>query len=125
VLAQEFLYTPFDWRIGVLAGEALYACKYFMARKHWQIYDHSGKKTREGNWETVPIETAPREVVETARRAARLIGDGLYGVNVKQLGDDFVVMEVNDNPSIEAGCEDAVIGEFIRRIESPLATSNT
>ena len=49
VLAQEFLYTPFDWRIGVLAGEPLYACKYFMARKHWQIYDHSGNKTREGD----------------------------------------------------------------------------
>ncbi len=130
VLAQEFLYTPFDWRIGVLAGEALYACKYFMARKHWQIYDHSGKKTREGDWETVPIEAAPREVVETACRAARLIGDGLYGVDIKELRDRAVVIEINDNPNLDADVEDACLGdrlyerliaEFIRRIESPLA----
>ncbi|MGH8271816.1 MAG: ATP-grasp domain-containing protein, partial [Gammaproteobacteria bacterium] len=133
VLAQEFLYTPYDWRIGVLAGEPLYACKYFMARKHWQIYDHSGAKTREGDWETVPIEAAPREVVETACRAARLIGDGLYGVDVKELPDRTVVIEINDNPNLDADVEDAALGdqlyerliaEFIRRIESPLAASS-
>lgn len=132
VLAQEFLYTPFDWRIGVLAGEPLYACKYFMARKHWQIYDHSGRKTQEGGWETVPIEEAPYEVVDTARRAARLIGDGLYGVDLKELPGRAVVIEVNDNPNIDADVEDAylgeklyerLLGEFIRRIEKPLTGS--
>ncbi|MGH8160692.1 MAG: RimK family protein [Gammaproteobacteria bacterium] len=130
VLAQEFLYTPFDWRIGVLAGEPLYACKYFMARKHWQIYDHSGKRTREGAWETVPLDAAPPTVVETARRAARLIGDGLYGVDVKEVGGRAVVIEINDNPNLDADVEDAVLGaslyekllaEFIRRIERPRA----
>ena len=40
VLAQEFLYTDFDWRIGVLNGRAIYACRYYMARNHWQIYNH-------------------------------------------------------------------------------------
>jgi len=130
VLAQEFLYTPFDWRVGVLAGEPLYACKYHMARKHWQIYDHSGKKTREGGWETLPIGQAPPAVVDTARRAARLIGDGLYGVDLKELPDRVVVIEINDNPNIDAGVEDRVLGdrlyetliaEFIRRIEQPAA----
>ncbi|HEX5313644.1 MAG TPA: RimK family protein [Gammaproteobacteria bacterium] len=128
VLAQEFLYTPFDWRIGVLAGEPLYACKYFMARKHWQIYDHSGKRTREGDWETVAIEAAPPEVVDTARRAARLIGGGLYGVDIKELPKRTVVIEINDNPNLDADVEDACLGdelyerliaEFIRRIEQP------
>jgi len=129
VLAQEFIYTPFDWRIGVLNGRPLYACKYFMAREHWQIYDHSGSKTREGGWETVTIEEAPPAVVTTACKAARLIGDGLYGVDLKELPDRVVVIEVNDNPNIDANVEDArlgnelyefLIGEFIRRIESPL-----
>lgn len=129
VLAQEFIYTPFDWRIGVLNGEPLFACKYFMARKHWQIYDHSGGKTREGGWETVPIEEAPRAVVTTAVKAARLIGDGLYGVDLKELPDRVVVIEVNDNPNLDADVEDAclgrrlyeaLLGEFIRRIENPL-----
>ena len=131
VLAQEFIYTPFDWRIGVLNGQPLFACRYFMARKHWQIYDHSGsgKKAREGGWETIAIEEAPANVVATATRAARLIGDGLYGVDLKELPDRSVVIEVNDNPNIDAHVEDAVLGdrlyemlleEFVRRIESPL-----
>lgn len=131
VLAQEFIYTPFDWRIGVLNGQPLFACKYFMARKHWQIYDHSasGKRAREGGWETVGVEDAPANVLATALKAARLIGDGLYGVDIKALGERAVVIEINDNPNIDAQVEDAVLGErlyellleeFIRRIESPL-----
>lgn len=126
VLAQEFLYTPYDWRIGVLHGTALFACKYYMARQHWQIYDHSGGKTREGLWETLAIEQVPDNVVNTALRAAALIGDGLYGVDLKAVGDRVVVIEINDNPSIDSNVEDAVIGdalyqrlleEFVRRIE--------
>ena len=131
VLAQEFIYTPFDWRIGVLNGQPLFACKYFMARKHWQIYDHSGsgRRAREGGWETIAVEAAPADVVTTAVKAARLIGDGLYGVDIKEIGGRAVVIEINDNPNIDARVEDAVlgdklyellIGEFIRRIESPL-----
>ena len=31
LLAQEFTPTEFDWRIGILNGEPLFACKYYMA----------------------------------------------------------------------------------------------
>ena len=31
LLAQEFIPTEFDWRIGLLDGEPLFACKYYMA----------------------------------------------------------------------------------------------
>src|SRR5690606_31074732 len=37
ILAQEFMPSEFDWRIGVLNGKAIYACQYFMAKNHWQI----------------------------------------------------------------------------------------
>ena len=40
VIAQEFMPTPFDWRIGIFNGKALFACKYFMSRNHWQIINH-------------------------------------------------------------------------------------
>src|SRR6202035_695674 len=36
LLAQKFLPTDFDWRVGVLAGEPLFVCQYRMARGHWQ-----------------------------------------------------------------------------------------
>ena len=39
LIAQEFLPTEYDWRVGVLNNQAIYVCKYFMAPKHWQIVD--------------------------------------------------------------------------------------
>jgi len=127
VIAQEFLPTPFDWRIGVLDGKPLYACQYFMARGHWQIYKHvvSGAP-KEGDFKTLPVELAPRRLTRTALKAANLIGNGLYGVDLKEIGDECYVIEVNDNPSIESGVEDQVLREelhqrimsvFLRRIE--------
>lgn len=120
VVAQEFLPTTFDWRIGILDRRPLYACKYHMAPRHWQIVqrDHNGNR-RYGRVETMPVELAPQRAVRVALKAANLIGDGLYGVDVKQSGNQFFVIEVNDNPNIDAGVEDAVLkGELYRRIMS-------
>ena len=110
VIAQAFVPTMFDWRIGVLGGEPLYACRYHMARGHWQIIKHgtNGKMT-EGGSETVAIAEAPAHVVDTAVRAARLIGDGLYGVDLKETEDGVVVIEINDNPNLETDVEAAVL----------------
>jgi len=127
IIAQQFLPTDFDWRIGVLDKKPLYACRYFMAKGHWQIIDH-GKtgKIREGNGDAVPIEDVPEAVLRTALKSANLIGDGLYGVDLKQVGKKVYVIEVNDNPNIDAGMEDkvsknelylTVMQSFIRRIE--------
>lgn len=110
VVAQEFLKTDFDWRIGIFDKEPLYASKYFMARKHWQIMDW--KKTgnqRFGKSETIPVELAPNGVIKTAQTICNLIGDSLYGVDIKQVGNKFYVIEVNDNPTIETGVEDAIL----------------
>jgi len=127
-IAQEYMPTAFDWRIGILDRRPLFACKYFMAKKHWQIIDHkeSGKIV-EGKWETLPVSKAPRAVVTTALRAANLIGDGLYGVDLKQVGRRVVIMEVNDNPNVDTEVEDDVLGEelylrvmqvFLQRVEA-------
>jgi glutathione synthase/RimK-type ligase-like ATP-grasp enzyme len=127
ILAQEFVYTPYDWRIGILNREALFACQYFMTDRHWQVIKHGTKgQFQEGEWKTMAVEDAPPAVVKTALRAANLIGDGLYGVDVKQDEERIMVMEVNENPNLEATVEDAVlkdrlyeviIEDFIWRIE--------
>ncbi len=116
VVAQEFLPTTFDWRIGILDGRPLYACKYFMAENHWQIIkrDETGKG-QYGKFETLPVELAPRRAVRAALRAANLIGKGLYGVDVKQSGNNFYVIEVNDNPNLDAGVEDSILREDLYR----------
>ncbi|MDZ7771347.1 MAG: RimK family protein [Balneolaceae bacterium] len=116
LIAQEFLPTEYDWRVGVLNRQPFYACRYFMARKHWQIYEqHASGRVFAGRAEAVPVEEAPPEVIETALAAANLIGDGLYGVDLKLTGGKVYVIEVNDNPSIDSGCEDACLGEELYR----------
>lgn len=125
VLAQEFIPTEFDWRIGLLGGEPLFACKYYMAKGHWQIYNHAHDDTRRnlcGPWETVPICQVPPKVLDTAVRAAALIGKGLYGVDLKLVNGRAVVIEINDNPSIDRDVEDAILGdELYYRILSHFA----
>jgi glutathione synthase/RimK-type ligase-like ATP-grasp enzyme len=77
-----------------------------MARGHWQIIHGGRTHGRYGRVEPVPVDEAPRGAVELGVRAASLIGDGLFGVDVKEVGGRFLVMEVNDNPNIESGLED-------------------
>ncbi len=113
LLAQEFVTSEFDWRIGVLNNKPLFACKYYMAKGHWQIYNNKEKsvKMSEGDSETLPVSDVPQKVLDIALKAASLMGDGLYGVDLKQNGDKIVVMEINDNPSIDSGVEDLVLGD--------------
>ncbi|MEO8459791.1 MAG: RimK family protein, partial [Dokdonella sp.] len=96
VLAQEYMFTEFDWRIGILNREALYACKYYMSRGHWQIYNHGAKgAAKSGGFETLAVRDAPQDVVKLALKATSPIGDGLYGVDIKQAGDRLAIIEVN------------------------------
>ena len=111
VIAQEFLPSSYDWRVGVLDGKPLFVAKYHMVRGHWQIAQSDGKSPRRfGRVEAVPIADTPRSVVRAAVRAAAEFGRGLYGVDVKQIGRRAFVIEVNDNPNIDAGYEDRVLG---------------
>lgn len=135
VLVQEFLPTEFDWRIGVLDREPLFAAKYYMARRHWQIIKHEPDtgRMRWGRWEILPVVNVPRPGLDIAVRAANLIGDGLYGVDLKQTDAGWFVIEVNDNPNIEHTVEDAVLKDrlyqmvmesFLRRLEHITGRSN-
>jgi len=116
LLAQEYLYTEFDWRIGVLNNEPIYACRYYMVRNHWQIYQHGATKTASGNFDTVPTFDAPKAVLDAAMKATRPIGNGLYGVDIKEKNGVGYVIEVNDNPSIDHGVEDAYLGDKLYKI---------
>lgn len=127
IIAQEFLPTAFDWRIGVFNRKPLYACRYYMVGGHWQIVQHGqGDRPREGRSEGIPLEQVPVAIVATALKVANLIGNGLYGVDLKEIDNKIYVMEVNDNPNIDHGIEDAALGNnlyleimrgFLARIE--------
>ncbi|MBN2451323.1 MAG: RimK family protein [Lentisphaeria bacterium] len=114
VIAQEFVRSDFDWRIGVLGRKPLFACKYFMANGHWQIYNwQAAAREQSGEAEALPIEAVPPAVLQAALRAANAVGDGFYGVDLKQIGNGALVIEINDNPSIDAGVEDACLGQAL------------
>lgn len=122
LLVQEYLFTEFDWRIGVLGGRAIYACRYHMARNHWQIYNHGAKRFSSGGYDTLPTFEAPKAVLDAALKAAKMIGNGLYGVDIKQKDKQVYVIEVNDNPSIDCGVEDEYLGaELYMQIMSEFA----
>jgi len=116
VLVQDFMYTPFDWRVGVLDGQPLFVARYHMVRDHWQIMQHAavGGAT-EGRTEAVAVQRTPHRVLETAIRAAALIGDGFYGVDLKETPEGVFVIEVNDNPNLDVGAEDQVLGDELYR----------
>ncbi len=110
LIAQEFVPTKFDWRIGIFDRKPIFACKYYMAKKHWQIVNKS-KNNDEGGFETLRVSDVPKKVVDVALRMANLIGNGLYGVDVKETGGgDALFIEINDNPNIDADIEDKIAG---------------
>ncbi|HSH75343.1 MAG TPA: RimK family protein [Longimicrobiales bacterium] len=113
VVAQEFVRSDFDWRVGVLDRKALFLCRYHMARGHWQIVSRKGKTDRYGKVEAVAASEAPRGLIQTAVRAASLFGDGLFGVDLKVLDGRLMVMEVNDNPNLDADYEDAIVKDEV------------
>ena len=129
ILAQEYVQSSFDWRVGILDNKPLYACKYYMAKNHWQIYNWHAKTEHDqvGNVDTFLVEDAPKEVLDAAIRAASVMGDGFYGVDLKQANGKVYVIEVNDNPSVDHHWEDKALGDelylmimknFMARIES-------
>ena len=98
-----------------------------MARNHWQIYNHSSKKDFSGRFETLPTFEVPKAVLDAAIKASAIVGNGLYGVDVKQSNNQVYVIEVNDNPSLESKVEDVYLGkelymiimqEFANRLEA-------
>jgi glutathione synthase/RimK-type ligase-like ATP-grasp enzyme len=128
LIAQAFLPTAFDWRVGIFDRQPIFVCRYHMADKHWQIVRHDGETgdPTYGRVDSIPVEHAPTPLLKVAMKAANLIGDGLYGVDIKQIGDQFLVIEINDNPNIDGGFEDEILRDelylrimrvFLRRIE--------
>lgn len=127
-IAQEYLPTDFDWRVGIFNRRVLFVAKYFMAPGHWQIIKRDAeKRLEEGTTMALHINEVPNEVMQQALRAANAIGDGLYGVDIKQTNGYCYVIEVNDNPNLDAGNEDGVLRDalyrevmsvFLKRIEA-------
>jgi glutathione synthase/RimK-type ligase-like ATP-grasp enzyme len=119
IVAQEYIESDEDWKIGVLRGEFLYACRYVLPTESQKIMASEEGEIPDYASECVPREQVPEDTIDLAVKAARAIGMGLYSVDIKQRGGRQFVIEVNDNPSLESG-EDEYYPQIYNKIISNL-----
>jgi glutathione synthase/RimK-type ligase-like ATP-grasp enzyme len=48
-----------------------------------------------------------------ALKTAKLMGLGLYGIDIKVVDNKLMVIEINDNPNIDFGVEDDYYGDLV------------
>ena len=106
IVVQQYIESKYDWRVGVLDGKLLYACKYTIPSVTFKIQASVNGHIVYCGVESVPEEDVPPHVIRLGIEAANAIGSGLYGVDIKNTNGDAYVIEVNDNPSIESGEDD-------------------
>jgi glutathione synthase/RimK-type ligase-like ATP-grasp enzyme len=115
-VVQQYVESKYDWRVGVLGGRLLYACKYTIPSVTFKIQASVNGHIVYCGVESVPETDVPPGVISLGIDAAKAIGNGLYGVDIKNSNGDACVIEVNDNPSIESGedtCYPRVFEEII------------
>jgi glutathione synthase/RimK-type ligase-like ATP-grasp enzyme len=119
IVVQQYIESKYDWRVGVLGGELLYACKYTIPSVTFKIQASVNGHIVYCSVESVPADAVPPHVIKLGIDAANAIGNGLYGVDIKNNNGDAYVIEVNDNPSLESG-EDALYPQVYQKIVSHL-----
>jgi glutathione synthase/RimK-type ligase-like ATP-grasp enzyme len=103
IVVQQFIESRYDWRIGVLDGNLLYACKYTIPSVTFKIQASVNGHLVYCGVESVPPDQVPPHIIQLGIDAGNAIGKGLYGVDIKNNNGDACVIEVNDNPSLESG----------------------
>jgi glutathione synthase/RimK-type ligase-like ATP-grasp enzyme len=122
IVVQQYIESRYDWRVGVLNGKLLYACKYTIPSDTFKIQASVNGHLVYCGVESVSPDKVPPHVIRLGIDAANAIGSGLYGVDIKNNNGDAYVIEVNDNPSIESG-EDDCYPRVFEQIVSYLFTT--
>jgi glutathione synthase/RimK-type ligase-like ATP-grasp enzyme len=119
IVVQQYVESTYDWRVGVLGGKLLYACKYTIPSVTFKIQASVNGHIVYCGVESMPEDKVPPNVLQLGIDAGNAIGNGLYGVDIKDSNGDAKVIEVNDNPSLESG-EDTYYPRVYERIVSHL-----
>lgn len=121
IVAQRFMPSQFDWRVTTLGGEPLFAARYVMPKDRWKIQTVENGRVITCEVFAEKVTNADPALLDMALAAARAIGDGFYGVDLKEFPDGYRVIEVNDNPNLDAGEEDKANPEIYRKILAHIA----
>ncbi|MFZ7104914.1 MAG: ATP-grasp domain-containing protein [Peptococcaceae bacterium] len=120
IIVQQYMPSDFDWRVIVLAGKVLAVVKYIFAKNTWRLMERS-QDGEHCSVQGYKVEDVNPELREIAVRAADAIGNSLYGIDIKEVDGDYYVIEVNDNPNIDAGLEDQYSPDIYKKIVQYLA----
>jgi glutathione synthase/RimK-type ligase-like ATP-grasp enzyme len=115
-VVQEFVPSTFDWRVTVLGEQVLFVCKYLMPGDAWKLHATVDGRLQWARVEGVPVDSVDPELLDLGLRAGRAVGKGLYGVDIKDHGRHYTVIEVNDNPTINTNEEDEFAPELYGKI---------
>ncbi|HHZ19793.1 MAG TPA: RimK family alpha-L-glutamate ligase [Firmicutes bacterium] len=122
IVVQQYMPSDFDWRVITLDGKVLAIAKYVMTGDCWKIQEKNAEgKTIYCDVLGVKKKDVDPRLLQVALDASRAIGAGLYGVDIKEVDGEYYVVEVNDNPNIDAGLEDQASPEIYRWIVQYLA----
>ena len=115
LLVQSRIPAEFDWRIGFLDGSPLFACRRYRPEPGNRIRrrKHPLDMSR---IEALPLTEVPERVLQTARRAVHQLGNGLFGVDLRQQGQGCVLLEIIDNPWIRGDIEDREAKDLYERL---------
>lgn len=122
IVLQGFMPSGFDWRVGVLDNKLLYLCKYYIPKGGWKVKSLINGKHEWGR--VVPIfrHNAAKKLEELAVNITKCVGDGLYGLDIKEIDGKFYCIEVNDNPSFYLGQEDGKDPDLYEKVIDRLAS---
>jgi hypothetical protein len=104
LVVQQYLPSEFDWRVITCCTAACWrCCSTASPPTRWRTMERGPDGSRDH-----PLHRADmrRRAARDRARGAAAIGDSLYGVDLKEIDGGFVVIEVNDNPTIAATEED-------------------
>lgn len=116
IVLQEYMPSGFDWRVGMLDNKILYLCKYYMPRGGWKVRSLVDGKNQWGRVVPILRKNAPKKLEELAVNVSKCVGDGLYGLDVKEIDGRFFCIEINDNPSFYADLEDGKDPDLYEKI---------
>ncbi len=120
LVVQEYIRSDFDWRVGILENKILYLCKYCIPEGGWKVKSKINGKNVWGDTIAVPRDSISLELKNICIELSKYVGNGLYGLDVKETENGYKVIEINDNPSIYDGYEDTVDRDIYEKIINAL-----
>ena len=122
LVLQEYIRSDFDWRVGILRNEVLYLCKYCIPKGGWKVKSKINGRNVWGDTIALPRESIAPELKDICISLSKCVGSGLYGLDVKETDSGYKVIEINDNPSIYDGYEDAADADIYEKIINALVS---